>query len=35
MTTWFVFWAGIIMLLGVSLVVRAIILAIAFLRPKA
>jgi len=33
-TAWFVFWAGIIMLLGVSFIVRAIILAIAFIRPK-
>ena len=28
-TRWFVFWAGIIMLIGVSLVIRAIILAVA------
>jgi len=28
-TTWFVFWSGIIMLLGLSLIIRAIILAVA------
>lgn len=27
-TTWFVFWAGVIMLIGVSLIIRAIILAV-------
>ncbi len=28
-TTWFVFWAGVIMLIGVSLITRAIVLAVA------
>jgi len=27
-TTWFVFWAGVIMLIGVSLIIRAVILAV-------